>query len=174
MATVTMAPGIPARASESDETLSTLPDPRSPLTSPEISRSNSTDPHHPELSNEVAALSNKLIHAINHQTDLDDTLNATRQELEVAQERVRQLEPLLKEHKSLVSNGILVRQETVDADLLRLRTNLADERRQRVKVENEKKSIEQELETLTTALFEEANEVGYYVSCLSGIPTDIG
>lgn len=159
MATLTMAPPMPARQSESNETLSTLPDPRSPLTSPEISRSNSTSPHHPELSNEVAALSNKLIHAINHQTDLDDTLNATRQELEAAQERVRQLEPLVKEHRSLVSNGILVRQETVDTDLLRLRTSLADERRQRVKVENEKKGIEQELETLTTALFEEANEM---------------
>ncbi|KAK4697910.1 Rab guanine nucleotide exchange factor SEC2, partial [Lecanoromycetidae sp. Uapishka_2] len=154
-----MAPPIPTRQPESDETLSTLPDPRSPLTSPDISRSSSTSPHHPELSNEVAALSNKLIHAINHQTDLDDTLNATRQELEAAQDRVRQLEPLVKEHKSLVSNGILVRQETVDTELLRLRTSLADERRARVKVENEKKSIEQELETLTAALFEEANEM---------------
>lgn len=159
MATLTMPSPIPARQSESIETLSTLPDPRSPFTSPDISRSNSTSPQHPELSNEVAALSNKLIHAINHQTDLDDTLNATRQELEAAQERVRQLEPLVKEHKSLVSNGILVRQETVDAELLRLRTSLADERRLRVKVENEKKGIEQELEGLTTALFEEANEM---------------
>ena len=155
-----MAPGLPAPQSESTETLSTLPDPRSPLTSPDISRSNSISPHHPELSNEVAALSNKLIHAINHQTDLDDSLNATRVELEAAQERIRQLEPLVKEHQSQVANGILVRRSDVEADLLRLRTTLADERRLRAKTENEKKGIEQELETLTTALFEEANEVG--------------
>ena len=160
MATVASAPGLPVQQSHSEEALSTLPDPRSPLASPELSRSNSTSPHHPELSNEVAALSNKLIHAINHQTDLEDSLNATRHELESAQERVRQLEPLVQEHKSLVTNGILVRQTDVEAEILRLKTILADERRQRVKAEKDKMGIEQELETLTTALFEEANQVG--------------
>lgn len=160
MATVAMAPGLPGKHSQSQDTLSTLPNHQSPLTSPELSRSNSTSPHHPELSNEVAALSNKLIHAINHQTDLEDSLNATRHELESAQERVRQLEPLVQEHKSLVANGILIRQTDVEAELLRLKTSLADERRQRVKAENDKTGIEQELETLTTALFEEANQVG--------------
>lgn len=157
MATVTMAPGLPA--SRSEGSLSTLPDPRSHLASPDISRSNSTSPQHPELSNEVAALSNKLIHAINHQTDLDDTLNETRHELEAAQERLRQLEPMVQEHRSLVTNGILVRHSDVEAEFVRLKTALADERRQRVRVENEKKGIEQELESLTTALFEEANGV---------------
>ena len=160
MATVASAPGLPVQQSHSEEALSTLPDPRSPLASPELPRSNSTSPHHPELSNEVAALSNKLIHAINHQTDLEDSLNATRHELESAQERVRQLEPLVQEHKSLVTNGILVRQTDVEAEILRLKTILADERRQRVKAEKDKMGIEQELETLTTALFEEANQVG--------------
>lgn len=159
MATVAMAPGLPAPQSQTEETLSTLPDPRIPLTSPELSRNNSTSPHHPALSNEVAALSNKLIHAINHQTDLEDSLNATRHQLESAQERVRQLEPLVQEHKSLVANGILVRQTDVEAEVLRLKTSLADERRQRVKVENDKMGIEQELETLTTELFEEANQM---------------
>ena len=159
MATVTMAPGLPAKQSHTEETLSTLPDPRSPLTSPELSRSNSTSPHHPELSNEVAALSNKLIHAINHQTDLEDSLNGTRHELESAHERARRLETLVQEHKSLVTNGILVRQTDVEAELLRLKTSLAEERRQRVKAESEKLGIEQELENLTTALFEEANQV---------------
>ena len=152
-----MAPGLPA--SRSEGSLSTLPDPRSHLASPDISRSNSTSPQHPELSNEVAALSNKLIHAINHQTDLDDTLNEKRHELEAAQERLRQLEPMVQEHRSLVTNGILVRHSDVEAELVRLKTALADERRQRVRAENEKKGIEQELESLTTALFEEANEV---------------
>ena len=160
MATVAMAPGLPAKRSQSEETLSTLPDPRSPLTSPELSRSNSTSPHHPELSDEVASLSNKLIHAINHQTDLEDSLNVTRHDLESAQEHVQQLEVLVQEHKSLVAHGILVRQTDVEAELLRLKTSLAEERRQRVKAESEKLGIEQELETLTTALFEEANQVG--------------
>lgn len=172
MATVTMAPGLPTPHPQGEASLSTLPDPRSHLATPDISRSNSASPHHPELSNEVAALSNKLIHAINHQTDLDDTLNETRHQLEAAQERLRQLEPMVQEHKSLVANGILVRQSDVEGELLRLKTALADERRQRARVENEKKSIEQELETLTTALFEEANEVGQKLSLLASIPTN--
>ena len=160
MTTVTLAPGLPSSHSESNETLSTFADPRSPLTSPEMSRRNSASSHPPELSDEVATLSNKLIHAINYQTDLDDSLNATRHELEGAQERVRRLERLTKEHQSLVANGILVRRSDLESDLLRLRTTLADERKQRVKTENEKKGIELELESLTAALFEEANEVG--------------
>ena len=160
MATFATVPALPAEQSLSEETVSTLPDSQSPLTTPEFSRRNSTSPHHPELSNEVATLSNKLIHAINYQADLEDSLNATRHQLETAQERVRQLEPLVQEHKSLVANGILVRQSVVEAEILRLKTNLADERRHRAKAENEKMGIEQELENLTTALFEEANQVG--------------
>ena len=159
MATVSVAPGLPSPQTHSDDTLSTLPDPRTPLTPPEISRSNSASPHHPELSNEVAALSNKLIHAINHQTDLDDTLSQTRHQLEAAQERIRQLEHLDQEHRSMVDNRILVRWSDVENDTLRLRMSLADERKQRVQVEKDKKAIEQELESLTTALFEEANQV---------------
>lgn len=161
MATVAMAPGLPTPQQQSNETLSTLPDPRSPLTSPEISRSHSTSPHHPELSNEVAALSNKLIHAINHQTALDDTLNATKHELDAAKEHIRYLERAGQEHRSLVANGILIRKSEVEEDTLRLKTNLAEERRQRVQVEKDKKAIEQELESLTTALFEEANQVPF-------------
>lgn len=172
MATVALAPGLPAQQSQSEETLSTLPDPRSLLTSPELSRSNSTSPHHPELSSEVAALSNKLIHAINYQTDLEDSFNATRHELESAQERIRKLEHLVQEQKSLVANGILVRQVDVEAEMLRLKTNLADERKQRVKAENDKMGIEQELETLTTALFEEANQVGWSSPLLDIIITE--
>ena len=174
MATVARAPGLPAKQSQSVETLSTLPNPRSPRTSAELSRSTSTSPNHPELNNEVAALSNKLIHAINHQTDLEDSLNATRHELESVQDRVRQLEPLVQEHKSLVANGILVRQTDVEVELLRLKTSLADERRQRVKAENDKMGIEQELETLTTALFEEANQVGSGSLSLDYITTETG
>ena len=162
MATVTTAPGLPSPQQHSNETLSTLPDPRSPLTPPDISRSNSVSPtQHPELSNEVAALSNKLIHAINHQTHLDDTLNDTRHGLEAAQERIRQLEHDAQEHRSLVANGILVRRTDFEADNLRLKTALAEERKAKIAVEKEKKGMEAELEQLTSSLFEEANQVGY-------------
>ena len=155
-----MAPGLPSPQQLSVETLSTLPDPRSPLTPPEISRSSSVSPsQHPELSNEVAALSNKLIHAINHQTHLDDTLNDTRQNLDAAHERIQHLEHEAREHRSLVANGILVRRSEIEEDSLRLKTNLAEERKAKVAAEKDRKKMEAELEQLTSALFEEANQV---------------
>lgn len=161
MAAVTMAPGLPvarSRSATSDE-LSTLPDPRSAVASSGLSRSHSTSPHHPDLNSEVATLSNKLISAINHQTNLDDTLLETRHELDSSRERVRQLEAEVGDYRIMVANGVLVRQQDVDDKILRLMANLADERKRRGVVEKDKKGIEQELETLTTALFEEANEV---------------
>lgn len=157
---MTMAPVLPSPQQHSTETLSTLPDPRSPLTPPDISRSSSVSPsQHPELSNEVAALSNKLIHAINHQTHLDDTLNDTRQDLETAQERIRHLEHEAREHRSLVANGILVKRSDIEEDNLRLKTSLAEERKAKIAAEKNTKKMEAELEQLTSALFEEANQV---------------
>jgi DNA repair exonuclease SbcCD ATPase subunit len=120
----------------------------------------STPSHHPDLSNEVATLSNKLINAINHQTNLDDTLSATRHELESSKERIRQLERENQDHKELVAKGILIRKSISELEKSKLAASLAEEKRQRAEVEKEKKSIEQELENLTTALFEEANKVG--------------
>lgn len=170
MAAVTTAPGLPhllSHTSHTDpDTLSTLPDPRSSHSSPDVSRSNSTELQHPDLSNEVATLSNKLINAINHQTNLDDTLSATRHELATSQDRVRQLEASLQEHKDLVRNGVLVRKTDVEDKTSTLMANLADEKKQRGVVEKDKRGMEQELETLTTALFEEANQV-----CLTHVST---
>ncbi len=161
MAAVTMAPGLPvsrSRSATSDE-LSTLPDPRSPLASSGLSRSSSNSPHHPDLNSEVATLSNKLISAINHQTSLDDTLSETRHELDSSRELVRRLEAEVREYKTMVADGVLVKQQDVEDKTMKLMANLADERKRRGVVEKDKKGIELELETLTTALFEEANEV---------------
>jgi chromosome segregation ATPase len=120
-----------------------------------------TPSQHPDLSNEVATLSNKLISAINHQTNLDDTLSATRHELEIAKERVTQLERENKEYSDLVARGIFVKRSVMELEKAKLTTQLLEEKRQRTEVEKEKKNIEQELENLTTALFEEANNVSF-------------
>jgi len=114
---------------------------------------------HPDLSNEVATLSNKLINAINHQTNLDDTLSETRHELDTSRERIKQLEQENREHANLLARGVLIRSSVADAEKSKLNAVIAEERRRRADVEKEKKSIEQELENLTTALFEEANKV---------------
>ncbi|RDL36037.1 Uncharacterized protein BP5553_06649 [Venustampulla echinocandica] len=165
MAAVSSAPGIPIPRvhtpySDEEGNMSTLPDPRSRTMSPSSEQGTfSPSFHHPDLSNEVATLSNKLINAINHQTNLDDTLSATRHELETCRERVNVLEKENKEHADLLARGILIRKSLAEAEKNRLLVTLADERRHRAEVEKEKRSIEQELENLTTALFEEANKM---------------
>lgn len=163
MAAVSNAPGVPTPRSlsynDDDSHLSTLPDPRSRAMSPANEKSPATPSHHPDLNSEVAALSNKLINAINHQTNLDDTLSATRHELESSRERIKQLEQENSDHKDMVARGILIRRSMAELEKGKLAANLAEEQRQRSVVEKEKKSIEQELENLTTALFEEANKV---------------
>jgi chromosome segregation ATPase len=117
--------------------------------------------HHPDLSEEVATLSNKLISAINHQTTLDDTLSATKHELEMSRERVKQLESENKEFTDSLARGTLVKRTVVELEKAKVVTQLVEEKRQRAEIEKDKKNIEQELENLTTALFEEANKVGY-------------
>ena len=178
MATVSTAPGIPVPRAFSpcmdhEENLSTLPDPRSRAMSPATDPAFASPSQHPDLSNEVATLSNKLINAINNQTNLDDSLTATRHELEASRERVRQLERENGEHKALVSSGVLIRSSVAEAEKAKLIATLADERNKRREVEKDKKGIELELENLTTALFEEANKVGFGLNSHIEVNTNI-
>ncbi|KAL8675242.1 MAG: hypothetical protein Q9168_000362 [Polycauliona sp. 1 TL-2023] len=160
MAAVTVAPGLPFARHDSDsEASSTLPDQRSPLTSPESSRCNSASPQNPALNNELASLSNKLIRAINHQTDLDDTLAETRHELAGARQRVEQLEAMNNNHEAMLARGELIRKDEAERQKLQLMEHLAYEQKERGVMEKDKRGMEQELESLTTALFEEANQM---------------
>jgi hypothetical protein len=142
---------------------STLQDPRL-MVDPEVSDSTSSS-HHPDLSNEVAALSVKLIQAINNQTNLDDSLVATRQELELAQGKIKALEFQNEKYRREIENQTYIKKFDSDRVILQLREALAEESTQRAAVEKGKKTIEQELETLTAALFEEANRVRLFPSC---------
>lgn len=170
MAAVSPAPRIPsprkpASYDNEDETMSSLPDPRSRTVTPSVERAiSSSPPHHPDLSSEVEALSNKLINAINQQTNLDDTLSATRHELNIARERIKQLEQKEQEHTELVSRGILIRKSVADLEKNRLAIALGEERKQKAEIEKDKKNMEKELENLTTALFEEANKASVVLS----------
>jgi Rab guanine nucleotide exchange factor SEC2 len=145
---------------DEDEHLSTIPDPRSRTLSPANGTPPSSSPH-PDLSSEVATLSNKLINAINHQTNLDDTLSVTRHELEAARERIRQLEQEAKDHTDQIAHGLLIKSNVVQMERNKFLRSLSEEKKQREEVEREKKKIEQELENLTQALFEEANKVRF-------------
>lgn len=146
------------RLGSSDQSLNTLRDPRVSSTS-DLLKAHPPSSHHPDLSNEVAALSNKLINAINNQTSLDDTLAETRQELENSRRRVQELEAEAKIREDQIANGELVRWADVEEDHKKMATTLAEEKNKRGVAEKEKKNIEQELENLTAALFEEANKV---------------
>ncbi|KAI3399513.1 hypothetical protein diail_6535 [Diaporthe ilicicola] len=128
---------IYAGIQESDFDLTTIPDPRSRAMTPSNADDASNPQQHPELNDEVAHLSSKLIHAINHQTTLDDNLSQTRAELERAREQIQSMEVQLEKQREII----------------------AEEKRLRLVAEDEKKRIEQELENLTTELFEEANRM---------------
>lgn len=140
-----------------EDSFNTLQDPRLAAQA-DVSPSTSST-HHPDLSNEVAALSVKLIQAINNQTQLDDSLGATRQELELAQGKVQALEFQNEKLRRDIETKVYIKKSDADREILQLRTALAEERAQRAVVEKGKKTIEQELETLTADLFEEANKV---------------
>ena len=141
---------------------------RSASPSSSYSRSNSTDSiRHPDLSGEVAALSAKLIQAANVQSSLDDTLQTTRSDLEVAKRRIEQLEGAANSHVDMIERGLLIRKQDVEEMETRFGKELIEERKRRAQVEKEKKAIELELENLTSALFEEANTVSvmcYYIA----------
>ncbi|KAG2421463.1 hypothetical protein HFD88_005438 [Aspergillus terreus] len=141
-----------------DSGFSTLKDPR---LGNHLNASESSSPqsHHPDLSSEVAALSVKLVEAINTQTTLDDNLVAARQELEQARNRIQALETENEKYRRDIEQEVLVKKSDYEYEIMRLKAALADEKAQRALVEKEKKGIEQELETLTAALFEEANKM---------------
>jgi Rab guanine nucleotide exchange factor SEC2 len=117
----------------------------------------SDEAYKPDLSAEVAMLSTKLVNAINYQTNLDDSLQQTRHELEQAQKELTRLRQHKKETDELIANGVLVRRSNMEKELFRLREELAKERAAREAAEKARKQGEAELENLTTALFEEAN-----------------
>ncbi|ORY67605.1 uncharacterized protein BCR38DRAFT_336790 [Pseudomassariella vexata] len=142
-----------------DEEFSTNPDPRSRAASLVNSGGMATPLQHPDLDIEVATLSTKLVNALNHQTTLDDTLGSTRLELDSAREKIRELEELVAKQQETLSGDVWIKRESVEAEKARLLARITEEKRQRVEAEKEKRRIEQELENLTTALFEEANKM---------------
>jgi hypothetical protein len=127
------------------------PSPRPPHTSNDVAD------YQPDLSQEVSLLSTKLINAINYQTNLDDSLQHTRHELEAANRENARLRAEKKSLDDMVANGLLVRRSVMDQTVSKLRAELAKERAAREEAEKARKQTDAELESLTTALFEEAN-----------------
>lgn len=151
--------GVKSASVDFGDEMSTIPDPRSRAISPADDSGVATPNHHPDLNDEVATLSNKLINAINHQTILDDSLSAARHELDAARDRIRDLETQNASQREMLAGDVWVRKHTVEAEKKVWQAKIAVERQKRLDTEMEKKKIEQELENLTAALFEEANKM---------------
>jgi hypothetical protein len=132
-------------------------DTRTPSPRPPTQSNNDNTDYQPDLSQEVSLLSTKLINAINYQTNLDDNLQHTRHELEAANRENARLRAEKKSLDDMVANGLLVRKNIVDKTINQLRAELAKERAARQEAEQARKQTDAELESLTTALFEEAN-----------------
>lgn len=104
-------------------------------------------------------MSTKLINAINHTTILDDTLSETRHELDAANERIRNLEEQNASQREMLAGDVWVRRSAANAERKTMLLQIAEEKSRTDEMEKSKKKIEQELENLTTALFEEANRM---------------
>lgn len=148
-----------AGISEADFDMTTIPDPRSRSMTPANVDGSPNAEQHPELSDEVATLSAKLIQAINHQTTLDDNLSQARGELEKARDQIKSMEAQLEKQKEMLVGDVWIRRKSVEAEKTNLLSRIAEEKRLRLEAEQEKKRIEQEVEGLTTELFEEANRM---------------
>lgn len=160
MATLASPPMMPPRLNSDTKVtgLNTLPDPRSPSPSSTLSRSNSAASNqHPDLNDEMANMSTKLVNAINHQAMLDGKLQTTKHELEQARAQIERLEAAARRHTDLISQGLLITREDADREKATLTKSLAEEQEKRAKAENEKRRGESELQDLTAALFTEAN-----------------
>jgi Rab guanine nucleotide exchange factor SEC2 len=143
-----------------DSSFRTLVDPRS-TSMTDLTRTGSRSPsdRHPDLSNEVSNLSDKLVSAIEHNSVLDEQLGDTRRELEAARSRIAELEAEAKSHQDRLSQGDLLTKEAAEEQNSKLAANLAEEKRQKNLAQHEKRGIETELETLTASLFDEANKM---------------
>ena len=142
----------------SESSFHTLTDPRRGSSS-DVSRTGSHSPRHPDLSAEAEVLSEKLINAINHQTNLEDTLAQTRGELEASRAQIAELEAASKDHEEQLASGKFVAREVAENEKEKILADLARERKRSNLFQQEKRGIEQELETLTASLFEEANKM---------------
>ncbi|RMZ90520.1 hypothetical protein DV736_g2255, partial [Chaetothyriales sp. CBS 134916] len=148
-----------------DVSFRTINDPRHASTS-DLSRTASLSPRPGDASDELSALNDKLIRAIEHSNSLEEKVTDTRRDLEASRARIAQLEAEAREWEEWRSKGVAKAAKAGylsprDADQLRKKAQaeLDEERKQKAVALQEKRSIELELETLTASLFDEANKM---------------
>lgn len=155
MASAVAAPLHPVGAMRDDHVVDTRTP--SPVSLPDGAAP--SDEYQPDLGQEVAMLSTKLVNAINHQTNLDDALQHTRHELEQSKRDNARLRAEKRFLDDMIETGALMQRDEMDRTVQRLRSDLAAETAARDAAEKAKKQTESEVENLTSALFQEANEM---------------
>jgi Rab guanine nucleotide exchange factor SEC2 len=153
-----MAAAKNATTDAADSSFRTIADPRTASTS-DLSRTGSNSSKHPDLSNELSTLSDKLVSAIEHNSSLDSQLAAAKRELEETRARIAELEEESKLHGEKLSKGDLITKENADDLNQKLTAELEEEKKQKAAVLQEKRGIEGELESLTASLFDQANQM---------------
>jgi hypothetical protein len=91
-----------------------------------------SDATQPDLNDEIAKLSEKLIDSINHQTSLDDTLQHTRHDLEKAKREMESLRAQSKDHEKRIADGLLITKEEVEKRHSALRAEVTAEKDRQV------------------------------------------
>ena len=132
--------------------LNAITDLRTPSPSSISSRADSVVSQHPDLSDEMASLSTKLVKAINHQTNLDDELQATRHELEVARDKVAELEVAAQVQNELAASEKQALRDHADNEAAQLRKEMEEEK-------DKRQQLESEINDLTASVFTEANNM---------------
>ena len=107
----------------------------------------------------VDALSTKLVESVEKQAALEDQLARSQHGIGILNKRIEILEAKLQEHADALESGKLIERKDADLENETLIQKLMEESKQRVNAEQDKRVIEQEVEDLTRALFEEANKL---------------
>ena len=152
---------VPQLAREMKESSERLGDQKAPQVSATSVGSSSTSSltSQPSVSEEVANLSDKLIAAINRQTELEDRLAEARHDVQNSENRIDRAEKEARLDKLKLTDGSFIPRADVESEKARLLQDVEHERKQKHVVEKEKSKIEGELETLTATLFQQANEM---------------
>lgn len=112
-----------------------------------------------DLTNQVTGLNNKLVKSFERMADLEDDLSESQDRVHVMSKQITELEKEREEHLAALNTGLLVEKAHVSTEMQRMMDRVIEETAQRGKAESDKKRIEEELDELSSSLFNEANKM---------------
>lgn len=110
-----------------------------------------------DLTSQVTSLNGKLVQSYNRVGGLEDEIEKKTHDSKELQNKVRTLEEQRKEWEDKYEGGLLVEKDHVQRELSSMMDRVIEETASRGKAETARNNIEQELESLSQQLFQEAN-----------------